>query len=222
MRRLVLALALMEPAIGGGIVQTPDQPAQDVFRNIQVLTGQPSSVVQSRMAEFNRALGVDCTYCHVADAWHLEDKPQLAVARGMMRMVTAIGDGLLKDRGGLTCWTCHRGQSKPSRFPGTELQAELAKWPVDLSAASEGMKLTMTVYARSLGVGCDFCHVPGDWKSRAKDSMATVPTMLKIFEELPKYSPAAAKRSQCWMCHKGSTSPERRPKSGAAARRQAP
>jgi len=127
-------------------------------------------------------------------------------------MVEGIGGGLLKDRGGLTCWTCHRGQQKPSRFPSAELDAELAKWPAGLADAKDSLKLTMTVYTRSLGVTCEFCHTPGDWTSRAKDQMKTMPTMLAIFDELPKYSPAAANRSQCWMCHKGARSPERRPR----------
>src|SRR5262245_50147383 len=162
------------------------------------VAGAPVSAQQlttdttARMNEFNRALGVDCTFCHVQDQWRADDKPQLATARGMVAMVEGIGGGLLKDRGGLTCWTCHRGQQKPSRFPSAELNAELAKWPSSLSDAKDSLKLTMTVYARSLGVTCEFCHTPGDWASRAKAPMQTVPTMLKIFDELPKYSPAAA------------------------------
>jgi hypothetical protein len=177
-----------------------------------VLSGQQAADVQTRMSEFNRALGVECTFCHVPDQWRAEDKPQLATARGMLRMVEGIGGGLLKDRGGLTCWTCHRGQQKPSRFPSAELNAELAKWPSSLSDAKDSLKLTMTVYTRSLGVTCEFCHVPGDWTNKTKTPMQTVPTMLKIFDELPTYSPAAANRSQCWMCHKGARSPERHPK----------
>ena len=167
--------------------------------------------VTARMNEFNRALGVECTFCHVENQWRAEDKPQLGTARGMIAMVDGIGGGLLKDRGGLTCWTCHRGQQKPSRFPSAELSAELAKWPTSLGDAKDSLKLTMTVYARSLGVTCEFCHVPGDWANKTKPTMQTVATMLKIFDELPKYSPAAANRSQCWMCHKGAKSPERRP-----------
>jgi photosynthetic reaction center cytochrome c subunit len=173
---------------------------------------QQAADVTVRMNEFNRALGVECTFCHVQDQWRAEDKPQFATARGMLRMVEGIGGGLLKNRGGLTCWTCHRGQQKPSRFPSAELNAELAKWPSSLSDAKDSLKLTMTVYARSLGVTCEFCHVPGDWTNKTKTPMQTVPTMLKIFDELPTYSPAAANRSQCWMCHKGARSPERYPK----------
>jgi len=191
---------------------TPDNRlAEDAYRNIQVLKGQPASSVQATMDGFNKALGVECTFCHVTDQWHLEDKPQLATARGMYRMVAALSSGLLKDRGGLTCWTCHRGHNKPSIFPGTELQGLLATWPAD-AAASDAVKLTMTVYARSLGVTCDFCHVAGDWKKSEKSPMTTTGTMLKLFDEIPKYSLVAANRSQCWMCHQGARSPERKQK----------
>ena len=185
------------------------RPAEEVYRNIQVLKGTRASDVPVLMQAFNQALSVECSYCHVPDQWHLEEKPQFATARGMFRMVGALGDGLLKDRGGLTCWTCHRGQSKPSRFPGAELDSLISQWPASLANASDGLKLTMTVYARSLGVTCSYCHVPDDWKSAEKASMRTMPTMLAIFNEIPKYSAVAAQRSQCWMCHQGSTRPER-------------
>ena len=37
--------------------------------------------------------------------------------------------------------------------------------------------------------------------------MKLVKTMNAMFEEFPKYMPATA-RTQCYMCHKGSTKPE--------------
>jgi hypothetical protein len=188
-----------------------NEPAEKAFPNIKVLTGRPASDVPVVMATFTHALGVSCSYCHVPGSFALEDKPQLLTAREMYRMTSTFGTGLLADRGGLTCWTCHRGQPKPARFPSAELQPALAKWPADLASAPDGVKLTMTVYARSLGVTCEFCHVPGDWKSQAKAPMRTVPTMLALFTEMPKLSPVAANRSQCWMCHQGQRTPERAP-----------
>jgi hypothetical protein len=188
-----------------------NEPAEKAFPNIKVLTGRPASDVPLVMATFTRALGVSCSTCHVAGSWALEDKPQLGIAREMYRMTSTFGSGLLADRGGLTCWTCHRGQTKPARFPSTELQGELAKWPAELAATPDALKLTMTVYARSLGVTCEFCHVAGDWKSQAKAPMRTVPTMLALFTAMPTLSPVAANRSQCWMCHQGQRVPERVP-----------
>jgi hypothetical protein len=193
------------------LAQSTDKPGEQAFQNIQVLKGKRASDVRPIMDEFDHALGVECSFCHDPDHLESDAKPQFATARDMYRMVDGIGSGLLASRGGLTCWTCHRGQSKPSRFPSAELADLQSKWPADLATSPDALKLTMTVYTRSLGVTCEFCHVAGDWKSHAKRPMATMPTMLAIFDELPKYSKAAANRSQCWMCHKGSTSPERHP-----------
>src|ERR1700682_3512611 len=62
MRSAWIAFAVTMSVTAAGLVQTPDRPAQDVFRNIQVLTGRPASTVQPLMLEFSKALGVDCTY----------------------------------------------------------------------------------------------------------------------------------------------------------------
>ena len=61
-------------------------------------------------------------------------------------------------------------------------------------------------FNRALGVTCDHCHT-ADWKGYAKPPMKLVKTMNAMFEEFPKYMPATA-RTQCYMCHKGSTKPE--------------
>src|SRR5438874_2636102 len=39
-----------------------------VYRNIKVLHG-PASALDSIMREFNTALGVQCSYCHLQDKW---------------------------------------------------------------------------------------------------------------------------------------------------------
>ena len=67
------------------------------------------------MDEYNRALGVECAHCHVPDKWADESKPQFATARNMGRMVAELNGRLLKDIGTVNCWTCHRGDVRPSR-----------------------------------------------------------------------------------------------------------
>src|SRR5262249_35457399 len=133
-------------ALGALVVLTLAASTSVTMRGSQAA---PSADVQSSMDAYNRALGVDCAFCHDPADWKKTDKPAFQTAVGMHNMVTALSGGLLKDRGGLTCWTCHKGQSKPSRFPSTELQPLLDKWPSDLASASSNLKLTMTVYARS-------------------------------------------------------------------------
>jgi hypothetical protein len=44
-----------------------NEPAEEVFNNIQLLKGMPAGRMLSIMSvAFNRGLGVDCTHCHVA------------------------------------------------------------------------------------------------------------------------------------------------------------
>jgi hypothetical protein len=157
---------------------------------------------------YNRALGVTCEHCHVTDKWTDASKSTFGTAKNMTRMVAALNEGALKDLGEISCWTCHGGQQRPSRQPREALDAALAKWPAELASAPESQKITMAVYSVALGVECDHCHA-ADWKSTEKPAMKTVERMNGMFKEFPKYMPSTA-RTQCWMCHKGSTRPRLR------------
>ena len=117
----------------------------------------------ARSQAYNRALGVSCEHCHTADRWADDGKPQFRTAKGMARMVVALNEGALKGVGEVACWTCHRGDVRPSRVPRDVMDAELAKWPAALASAPEAVKLAMSVYNVTLGVSCDHCHT-ADWK----------------------------------------------------------
>jgi hypothetical protein len=171
----------------------------------QSATPQPSHATNQ---DYNRALGVTCEHCHVADRWTDASKPQFATAKNMSRMVVALNEGALKDVGEISCWTCPAGQQRPSRQPRAGLEAELAKWPSALADTHESQKISMAVYNVALGVDCDHCHTR-DWTSAEKAPMKLVARMNSMFKEFPKYMPSTA-RTQCWMCHKGSTRPEAR------------
>jgi len=175
-----------------------------------VLTGLSPEEMRLQMESFTRALGVECTHCHVAERWTDESKPAFATARNMIRMVREINGRLLADVGKVTCWSCHGGQVAPSRFPSAELDKRLAEWP---SGVPETRKMAMTVYAVTLGVTCEHCHVTGDWAKAEKTPMKLVARMTAMFDEFPKYMPATA-RTQCWMCHKGARTPKTEPAPG--------
>lgn len=187
MRGIVLELLLLA-LVPAGTVQTLQSPDH------------------ARDPLFNRALGVDCSHCHVPDQWTDESKPTFAIARNMTRMVEVLNQKL-DGVGKVSCSTCHGEQVRPSRLPRPSLDAELEKWPAELADAPEAQKLTMTVYNVSLGVGCDHCHT-AEWKNAEKKAMKTVALMSSLFEEFPKYMPPTA-RTQCYMCHKGSTKPQK-------------
>ena len=194
-------------AAGNPVGQGP--PAEKKYRNIQVLNGVPAKNVNSIMRAFNRALGVECVACHVQDKWDDESKPQFATARKMFQMVKTLNENQLAGTRGISCWTCHAGQTKPSRLPRPLLDQELARWPTELANLPESLKLTMSVYNVTLHVDCNYCHVRSDWKSSEKPAYKMVSRMNSMFRVFPQYMPATA-RTQCWMCHKGSTQPKRR------------
>ena len=161
--------------------------------------------VRAAMERINRALGVECTHCHVQDQWTDASKPPFATAKNMIAMVKAVNEQLadVTDTR-IACVTCHGGHTKPSRLPQDQLKEETAKWP---AGVPEDRRLAMTVYNVSLGVGCDHCHDPADWKSDAKKPFRTVARMTRLFDLFPKYMPETA-RTQCFMCHKGGTKPQ--------------
>jgi hypothetical protein len=96
-----------------------NKPAEEVFKNIQVLKGVPAGRLLSAMGGYTRALGVRCDFCHVIGEWEKDDKETKPVARDMMRMNGMINTELKKIKGleadnpTVNCSTCHRGQPKP-------------------------------------------------------------------------------------------------------------
>ena len=97
-------------------------PAEQVFKNIQMLKGMPAGRVLAIMQiGYSKSLGVDCTHCHVPGQWEKEDKPTKQITREMSDMVKAITTKYLKEIKDLknpnpvvNCTTCHRGQVKPA------------------------------------------------------------------------------------------------------------
>jgi len=163
---------------------------------------------------FNRALGVDCTHCHNPPSQMDAAKPTYVFAQRMMRMVEGLNAGQLKDLGGITCWTCHRGRTKPARLPRDRWEAIKAEHADVFVGPREERGLTMSVYAASLGVGCEHCHTVGRWPDDSKPQKRLVSKMLPLFDEIPTYFEAARQPSlQCFLCHQGKVKPEREPSS---------
>lgn len=94
-----------------------DEPAETVFRNIQVLKGMPAKQVLNLMQEsFAPALGVSCGHCHTKSGWHLDDKEEKGIAREMWKMTGEINErvqGIADPEARVHCATCHQGQTKP-------------------------------------------------------------------------------------------------------------
>ena len=112
------ALAELTKKIAG----QENKPAEEVFKNIQILKGMPATRVLGVMRiAYSGSLGVNCTHCHVVDQWEKDDKPTKQVARDMAMMMRAINNEYLKkiknlksEKPIINCTTCHRGQTKPA------------------------------------------------------------------------------------------------------------
>jgi photosynthetic reaction center cytochrome c subunit len=98
--------------------QGQEKMTDEVFRNIQVLKGLPASELQAIMALFTGSLGVRCNHCHVVNQFDKDDKPAKQTARMMIQMVFDLNKGKLSGKEAITCYMCHRGQTKPARVLG--------------------------------------------------------------------------------------------------------
>lgn len=167
---------------------------------------------QLRMRAWSTALGVECTHCHVTDAWGDASKPPFEFAQRMSRMVAGLNAGPLKDVEGITCWTCHRGQTRPARLPRPLWEGIQSAHAADFTTRPE-RALGMSVYTASLGVECTHCHEPGNWTAATKPAHAMVAKMMPIFVEIPKhFDKSRMPTTQCYMCHQGRRVPERTPR----------
>lgn len=99
-------------------------PAEQRYKNIQVLKGMPESQLQPAMNFMRASLGVSCAYCHVVSAdgkWAFDkdDKETKKTARRMIQMTMDINKGNRDVFGGatVTCYTCHKGSTEPVNLP---------------------------------------------------------------------------------------------------------
>lgn len=90
-----------------------EERAEQKYKNIQLLKGIPSERLMKVMFAFKSSLGVDCTYCHIKDQFEKDDKPSKQTARKMIQLVrdtnTKLGTATR-----VTCFTCHRGSTRPA------------------------------------------------------------------------------------------------------------
>lgn len=89
-----------------------NMPAEQVFKNIQVLKGMRAAELQSAMSFIASSLGVDCDYCHRQN-FGGDTVPAKLRAREMMLMVRGINQGTFHGENTVNCFTCHKGSAKP-------------------------------------------------------------------------------------------------------------
>ena len=91
------------------------QKAEQFYKNIKVLNGMDANLMQPTMQLMEIALGVHCVYCHDDNNQRrdLDTKPVKEVARRMMQMVNDVNRTQFAGRNVVTCFTCHRGKTRP-------------------------------------------------------------------------------------------------------------
>jgi len=103
-----------EPQAAGS--QAPKTVEQQ-FKNIQVLKGVPADELFPTMQFITASLGVECDFCHVQGAFEKDDKKPKQIARKMMEMMFAINADNFDRQRQVTCYTCHRGSTRPVAIP---------------------------------------------------------------------------------------------------------
>jgi hypothetical protein len=108
--------------VGG---QAPSAPGQllagQVFKNVQVLKDVPADDFLTVMGLMTAAVGGDCSECHLyagtAKVDWAADTATKSMARKMSAMVLGINRDSFGGRPVVSCWTCHRGRSRPMATP---------------------------------------------------------------------------------------------------------
>jgi hypothetical protein len=102
-----------------------NQPAEQVWKNIQLFKGMPAArVLRIMEGAYTQALGVSCDYCHVDGKWESDENKHKQIARRMAGMTRDLNQTLKTVTGEsdatVNCITCHRGDTKPATsLPGT-------------------------------------------------------------------------------------------------------
>jgi photosynthetic reaction center cytochrome c subunit len=98
------------------------RPAEQIFKNVQVLKGIPADEFMSTMGFFSASLGISCVDCHTAESggdWakYADDSDRKRRTRGMIAMVNLMNKNFFGGQRVLTCYTCHRGSTSPETTP---------------------------------------------------------------------------------------------------------
>jgi hypothetical protein len=94
-----------------------EKAAETRYKNLQVLKDIPPDQLIPAMQFITASLGVECEFCHVRDAFDKDDKQSKQTARRMIQMMFALDADQFHGERAVTCYTCHRGSTKPVSIP---------------------------------------------------------------------------------------------------------
>lgn len=114
---IILSIAGSRLRAQSGETTPKPKTTQEAFKNIQVLKDLPPGQLIPAMQFITSSLGVECDFCHVRGAFDKDDKPTKKTARKMMQMMIILNQENFDSRREVTCYSCHRGSSKPVSIP---------------------------------------------------------------------------------------------------------
>jgi hypothetical protein len=166
--------------LGALLAQAQAQPAPptvgSTYKNIQVFTDLkdgPTTQLVEAMQFMSGSLGVSCNYCHVSQQGPFDSdaNARKLKARDMIRMVRALNANTFDGHQAVTCYTCHRGSSRPA---GTPVPWDKTAEQIDAYRAAVSAK-------------------PGASSAPAADS--TLPTVEELFNRYRQAVGASALKS---------------------------
>jgi hypothetical protein len=135
---MLIVLAAVWAAYG----QAPEEKtAEQVFKNIVELKGTPADQLLPAMQFISSSLGVDCAFCHVQGKMDADDKGAKKTAREMMHMQAEINKASFRGQTQVTCYSCHRGSTRPVNTPPVQDSDAPAAHPTS-APPSQGQQLT--------------------------------------------------------------------------------
>jgi len=119
----VLAVFAAEPTAPA---VAKEKTAEEVYKNIKSMKGQPASQVIPQMVFMSNSLGVGCEFCHEHDAFDKDTKDEKRTAREMITMQAELNRTHFKGKREVTCNSCHNGHGHPAAAPALpELEAAI-------------------------------------------------------------------------------------------------
>jgi photosynthetic reaction center cytochrome c subunit len=160
-------------------------------KNLQVFKDLPATQLDPTMAFISGALGVRCSYCHVANQFDKDDKPTKLAARRMIQMVFDINKGSFNGESAVSCYTCHRGKPLPVSVPavGQNLWApgptapaaetlpsvkQILERYVQALGGADALNKINTRIAKGSRIGADNVLVPEEVYQKAPDKLLTI------------------------------------------------
>ncbi len=121
-----MVVSLLSASVMGQAPAPETSPmAEQVFKNITVLRGIPVDQFMGTMGFYSSATGLNCTDCHTSESggdWakYADDTPLKQQARRMQVMMQTLNKMNFGGRQVVTCYTCHRGTTRPNVMPSLD------------------------------------------------------------------------------------------------------